>query len=236
MNQSSYLILLGKLEHSNSWGFGDTFWLISDYAKHLGQAFNHDQAQWDKTYGSICDIWTFVTNAIQEGSIGIKSGELKPFLAGPMNGIFPVEIKGKGENKKIVYKETNSLVINRKSFLAWYLGNKGKLTQYLSSANLEIEEEDFLDRLASVKQPSKGGRPEFPYKEEVKQAVENLLKNKPNITQGKIPFMPEIVNVLAPGKAYKADNEMSEKKYKELFGCSISTIKKIVREVYKSNS
>ena len=102
--------------------------------------------------------------------------------------------------------------------------------------NLEINKEDFLDRLASVKQPSKGGRPEFPYKEEVKQAVENLLKNKPNITQGKIPFMPEIVNVLAPGKAYKADNEMSEKKYKELFGCSISTIKKIVREVYKSNS
>ena len=52
--------------------------------------------------------------------------------------------------------------------------------------NLEINKEDFLDRLASVKQPSKGGRPEFPYKEEVKQAVENLLKNKPNITQGKL--------------------------------------------------
>ena len=49
MHESSYLTLLGKLEHSDSWGFGDAFWLISDYAKHLGQAFNHDQAQWNKT-------------------------------------------------------------------------------------------------------------------------------------------------------------------------------------------
>jgi hypothetical protein len=236
MNESSYLTLLGKLEHSDGWGFGDAFELISNYSKPLGSSHSSDQAQWDKIYNPISDIWTLFTNAIQEGSIGIKSGELTPFLAGPMNGIFPDITKGKGKNKITINKGTNSLVIDRKSFLDWYLKNKGKLIQYLSSANLEINKEDFLDRLASVKQPSKGGRPEFPYKEEVKQAVENLLKNKPNITQGKIPFMPEIVNVLAPGKAYKADNEMSEKKYKELFGCSISTIKKIVREAYKSNS
>jgi hypothetical protein len=32
--------------------------------KHLGQAFNQGQEQWDKTYAPIYDIWTFVTNAI----------------------------------------------------------------------------------------------------------------------------------------------------------------------------
>ena len=154
----------------------------------FGQAFNHDQAQWDKTYGSICDIWTFVTNAIREGSIGIKSGDLKSFEDRPMLGIFPETTKGKGENKKTINRETNSLVIDRKSFLAWYLGNKGKLTQYLSSANLEIEEEDFLDRLASMKHPSKGGRPKFPYKDNVIKAVERLFKRNPKITQGEIPL------------------------------------------------
>tara|TARA_B100000686_G_C16610993_1_gene873808 strand:+ start:131 stop:841 length:711 start_codon:yes stop_codon:yes gene_type:complete len=236
MNESSYLTLLGKLEHSDSWGFGDAFWLISDYAKHLGQAFNHDQAQWDKTYGSICDIWTFVTNAIREGSIGIKSGELKYFEAGPMLGIYPEVTIGKGKNKKTVNKETNSLVIDRKSFLKWYKQNKGKLIQYLSSAGLNINEEEFLDRLASIKQPSKGGRPEFPYKKQVKQAVEKLLKNKPSIKQGKIPFMPEVVNTFAPNKGENAYPDMSEEEYKKKFGYSISTIKKIVREVYKSDS
>ena len=236
MNESSYLTLLGKLEHSDSWGFGDAFELISNYPKHLGSALSSDQAQWDKIYDPISDIWTLFTDAIDEGSIGIKSGELKPFKAGLMLGFFPDEIKGKGKNKKIVNKETNSLVIDRKSFLDWYLKNKGKLTQYLSSADLEINEEDFLDRLASVKQPSKGGRPEFPYKEQVKQAVEKLLKNKPNIAQGKIPFMPEVVNTFAPNKGENAYPDMSEEEYKEKFGYSISTIKKIVRAVYKSDS
>ena len=87
-----------------------------------------------------------------------------------------------------------------------------------------------------MKQPSKGGRPEFPYKKQVKQAVEKLLKNKPSIKQGKIPFMPEVVNTFAPNKGNEAYPDMPAKEYKELFGCSISTIKKIVREVYKSDS
>jgi hypothetical protein len=34
MKESSYLTLLGKLEHSDSWRFGDAFGLISDYVKH----------------------------------------------------------------------------------------------------------------------------------------------------------------------------------------------------------
>jgi hypothetical protein len=158
MNESSYLTLLGKLEHSDSWGFGDAFELISNYPKHLGSALSSDQAQWDKIYDPISDIWTLFTDAIDEGSIGIKSGELKPFKAGLMLGFFPDEIKGKGKNKKIVNKETNSLVIDRKSFLDWYLKNKGKLIQYLSSANLEINQKEFLDRLAKS-EPPKHPRP-----------------------------------------------------------------------------
>ena len=236
MNESSYLTLLGKLEHSDSWGFGDAFWLISDYAKHLGQAFNHDQAQWDKTYSSICDIWTFVTNAIREGSIGIKSGELKYFEAGPMLGIYPEVTIGKGKNKKTVTKETNSLVIDRKSFLNWYKQNKGKLIQYLSSAGLNINEEEFLDRLASIKQPSKGGRPKFPYKDQVRQAVEKLLKRNPKIAQGKIPYMPEVVNSFAYGKGDKAIIKMSADEYQKQFGWALSTIKNIIAEVYRNRS
>jgi hypothetical protein len=153
-----------------------------------------------------------------------------------MLGIFPDVTKGKGKNKKIINKGTNSLVIDRKNFLDWYLKNKGKLTQYLSSADLEINEEDFLDRLASMKQPSKGGRPEFPYKEQVKQAVEKLLKNKPNITQGKIPFMSEIVNVFAPGKGHDAYIEMSADEYKKEFGWAVSTIESIIADIYKTRS
>ena len=236
MNESSYLTLLGKLEHSDSWGFGDAFSLIISCSKHLGPSYSSDQAQWDKIYDPISDIWTLFTDAIQEGSIGIKSGDLTPFLAGPMNGIFPVEIKGKGENKKIVYKETNSLVINRKSFLAWYLGNKGKLTQYLSSANLEIEEEDFLDRLASVKKSLKGGRPPFPHKENVKKTVEKLLKRNPKLTQGEIPYMLEVVNSFAYGKGDKASIEMSADEYKNQFGWAVSTIENIIADVYKNRS
>ena len=236
MNESSYLTLLGKLEHSDSWGFGDAFSLIISCSKHLGPSYSSDQAQWDKIYDPISDIWTLFTDAIQEGSIGIKSGDLTPFLAGPMNGIFPVEIKGKGENKKIVYKETNSLVINRKSFLAWYLGNKGKLTQYLSSANLEIEEEDFLDRLASVKKSLKGGRPPFPHKENVKKTVEKLLKRNPKLTQGEIPYMLEVVNSFALGKGHKAERKMSKEEYKKQFGWAVSTIENIIADVYKNRS
>lgn len=236
MNESNYLTLLGKLEHSDSWGFGDAFWLISDYAKHLGQAFNHDQAQWDKTYSSICDIWTFVTNAIREESIGIKSGELKYFEAGPMLGIYPEVTIGKGKNEKTVNKETNSLVIDRKSFLNWYKQNKGKLIEYLSSAGLNINEEEFLDRLASIKQPSKGGRPKFPHKDQVRQAVEKLLKRNPKIAQGKIPYMPEVVNTFAPNKGENAYQDMPAKEYKELFGWAVSTIENIVAEVYRTRS
>jgi hypothetical protein len=234
MNESSYLTLLGKLEHSDSWGFGDAFWLISDYAKHLGPDFSSDQAQWDKTYDPISDIWTFFTNAIQEGSIGIKSGELKPFKKGLMLGIFPDAMKGKGKNKIILNKGTNSLVIDRKSFLAWYLKNKGKLIQYLSSANLEINKEDFLDRLASMKQPSKGGRTPFPYKDNVRKAVERLLKRNPKITQGKIPYVPEVVNSFAYGKGDKASIEMSTDEYKKQFGWAVSTIENIIADVYKT--
>ena len=92
MNESSYITLLGKLEHSDSWGFGDAFWLISDYAKHLGQAFNHDQAQWNKTYGSICDIWTTrapgVTLSKGKTATHLNDYLLSEFQSVPENNVF----------------------------------------------------------------------------------------------------------------------------------------------------
>ena len=60
----------------------------------------------------------------------------------------------------------------------------------------------------------KGGRPPFPYKENVKQAVEKILKRNPNITKGKIPFMPEVVNTFSPKKGESAYPNMPAKEYK----------------------
>jgi hypothetical protein len=64
MAESNYLTLLGKLEGSDEWGFGDAFQLIIDYAKHLGQAYSSDKAQWKKVYSPISDVWVAVTDAM----------------------------------------------------------------------------------------------------------------------------------------------------------------------------
>ena len=40
MNESSYLTLLGKLEHSDSWGFGDAFELLCFHTRVFANAFD----------------------------------------------------------------------------------------------------------------------------------------------------------------------------------------------------
>ena len=219
MAESNYLTLLGKLEGSDEWGFGDAFQLIIDYAKHSGQAYSSDKAQWEKVYSPISDVWLAVTDAMCSEDIIIKSGKLEEVEAGP----------GLTNN-------SNKVVIDKISFLSWYSKNKNRISQYLSCANLKIEQEVFLDRLASIKQPSRGGRPKFPYTQQVEQVVKKLLERKPNIQQGKIPYMPEVVNSFAPGKGEEAHPNMPLKKYQEEFGWAVSTIAKIIAGVYKIRS
>ena len=216
---SNFETLIGKLEHSNEWGFGDAFGLIVDYTKHLGQAHSSDKAKWDKVYKPVSDVWTSLTDGMRNGKVRIKGGKIHDIHNGPL-----------------LAENPNTVVIDKISFLVWYRANKEKIIQYLSRGGLKINEEGFLDRLASAKQPSKGGRPPFPYKEQVKQAVEKLLERKPNIAQGTIPYMPEVINVFAPNKGGEVYPDMPAKEYKEQCGHSISTIKKIVREIYKSRS
>ena len=40
MKESSYLTLLGKFEHSDSWGFGDAFELLCFHTRILANAFD----------------------------------------------------------------------------------------------------------------------------------------------------------------------------------------------------
>ena len=219
MKESSYLTLLGKFEHSDRRGFGDAFELLCDHTNVLANAFDSGRDGFEKIDTALRDVWTTIEDSISDGKIRIKSGKLSDLSAGP-----------------IFTENANVVVIDKRGFLSWYRRDKQKIVQYLSYAGLEIHQEEFLDRLASVKQPSKGGRPLFPYKENVKRVVEKILERRPNITQGKVPFMPEVVNVFAPNKGEEVYPDMPAKEYKELFGCSISTIKKIVRDVYKSRS
>ena len=219
MKKSSYLTLLGKFEHSDSWGFGDAFELLCDHTNVLANAFDSGRDGFEKIDTALRDVWTTIEDSISDGKIRVKGGKLIDLSEGLM-----------------LTKNPNKVVVDKKSFLSWYRRDKQKIVQYLSYAGLEIHQEEFLDRLASVKQPSKGGRPLFPYKENVKRVVEKILERRPNITQGKVPFMPEVVNVFAPNKGEEMYPDMPAKEYKEQCGCSISTIRKIVREVYKSRS
>jgi hypothetical protein len=207
-----------ELERSSKWGFGDAFEILCNDAIVLAKSFDEGTTEFNDAFKSLMDVWAAIEDSIRRGKIRIESGDLMDLSEGLMQVSNP-----------------NVVVINKNDFLSFYRKNKNKLAQYLSYADLKIYQEEFLDRLASVRETSKGGRPPFSHKENVKQAVEKLVKRKPNITQKKIPYMPEVINAFAPNKGDEADFDMSAKEYKELFGCSISTVKKIVREVYKSN-
>jgi hypothetical protein len=218
MSEFHKLPSFGELEHSNVWGFGDAFEILCNDATILAKSFDEGTTEFNDVFKSLMDVWAAIEDSIRRGKIRIESGKLIDLSEGLMQVSNP-----------------NVVVINKNDFLSFYRKNKNKLAQYLSYADLKIYQEEFLDRLASVRETSKGGRPPFSHKANVKLAVEKLVKRKPNITQKKIPYMPEVINAFAPNKGDEADFDMSAKEYKELFGCSISTVKKIVREVYKSN-
>ena len=183
MKESDYLTPLGKLERSESWGFGDAFWLIIDYAKPLGQAHSPDKKQWDKTYDPIADVWTALEDAIRDGLISIKSGDLKYIGEGPMLAYIPDDSE-KDQNES--EKGANTLVIDKKSFLSWYRRDKEKIMQYLSCADLKIHQEEFLDRLAKT-EPRKTPHPKTNkakkdrLREDYIASVAKKFKDKPDL-------------------------------------------------------
>jgi len=118
--------------------------------------------------------------------------------------------------------------LDKQSFVDWVHSKKKDLSP------LRHFPSDVDDIFLKIKKGPKGGKQPFPYKEQVKKAVEKLLKDNPKIIKGEIPYKPKVVNAFAPGKGYEASKEMSEEEYKKQFGWAVSTIEKIVREVYKS--
>jgi hypothetical protein len=118
--------------------------------------------------------------------------------------------------------------LDKQSFVDWVHSKKKDLS------SLRHFPGDVDDILLKIKKGPKGGKQPFPHREQVKKAVEKLLKKNPKIVQGEIPYKPQVVNAFAPGKGDEASKEMSEEEYKKQFGWAVSTIKKIVREVYKS--
>jgi|LWDU01.1.fsa_nt_gi hypothetical protein len=120
--------------------------------------------------------------------------------------------------------------LDKQSFVDWVHSKKKDLSPLRHFPN---KAEDIFFK---IKKGPKGGRPPFPFKDNVKKAVEKLLKRNPKIAQSKIPYMPEVVNSFALGKGYEASKEMSAEKYKKQFGWKVSTIKSIIADVYKTRS
>jgi len=136
MNESSYLTLLGKLEHSDSWGFGDAFELLCFHTRVFENAFDSGREQFIKIDMALRDVWTTMEDAISEGKIRVTSGELNKISKGPL-----------------FTENSNIVAIDKKSFLSWYRRDKEKIVQYLSCVDLKIYQEEFLDRLAKAESP-----------------------------------------------------------------------------------
>ena len=132
MKESDYLTLLCKLEQSDAWGFGDAFELLCFPTHVLVNAFKSGRAGFEKIDTALRDVWTTIEDSISDGEIKIKSGKLIDLSAGP-----------------IQTENSNTLVVEKKSFLAWYRRNKERIAQYLSCADLKFHGEKFLDRLAN---------------------------------------------------------------------------------------
>ena len=136
MNESSYLTLLGKLEHSDSWGFGDAFELLCFHTRVFANAFDSGREQFIKIDMALRDVWTTMEDAISEGKIRVTSGELNKISKGPL-----------------FTENSNIVAIDKKSFLSWYRRDKEKIVQYLACVDLKIYQEEFLDRLAKAEPP-----------------------------------------------------------------------------------
>ena len=136
MNESSYLTLLGKLEHSDSWGFGDAFELLCFHTRVFANAFNSGREQFIKIDVALRDVWTTMEDAISDGKIRVKSGKLRDLSDGPL-----------------FTDNSNIVAIDKESFLSWYRRDKEKIAQYLACVDLKIYQEEFLDRLSKAKHP-----------------------------------------------------------------------------------
>ena len=136
MNESSYLTLLGKLEHSDSWGFGDAFELLCFHTRVFANAFDSGREHFIKIDMALRDVWTTMEDAISDGKIRVKSGKLSDLSDGPL-----------------LTENSNIVAIDKKSFLSWYRRDKEKIVQYLSCVDLKIYQEEFLDRLAKAESP-----------------------------------------------------------------------------------
>ena len=169
MNQSSYLILLGKLEHSNSWGFGDAFELLCFYTSVLANGFDSGREQFLKIDMALRDVWTTMEDAISEGKIRVTNGKLSDLSKGPL-----------------FTDNSNVVAIDKKSFLSWYRRDKEKIVQYLSCVDLKIYQEEFLDRLAKA-EPTKSPHPKTKkakmdqLREDYISVVTKKLKDNPNL-------------------------------------------------------
>jgi len=169
VNESSYMILLGKLEHSDSWGFGDAFELICDHTNILARAFDAGRTGFDNTFKALMDVWTTMEDSISLGEIRVKSGQLID-LAGGL----------------LMTENPNVLVLDKESFLAWYRRDKKKIAHYLSCVDLKIYQEEFLNRLAKA-EPSKSPHPITDrakmdhLREDYCSSVIKKLKDNPNL-------------------------------------------------------
>jgi len=133
MNESSYLTLLGKLEHSDNWGFGDAFELLCFHTRVFANAFDSGREQFIKIDVALRDVWTTMEDAISDGKIRVKSGKLRDLSDGPL-----------------FTDNSNIVTIDKESFLSWYRRDKEKIAQYLACVDLKIYQEEFLDRLAKM--------------------------------------------------------------------------------------
>jgi len=169
MNESSYLTLLGKFEHSDSWGFGDAFELLCFHTRVLANGFDSGREQFLKIDMALRDVWTTIEDAISEGKIRVTNGKLSDLSKGPL-----------------FTDNSNVVAIDKKSFLSWYRRDKEKIVQYLSCADLKIYQEEFLNRLAKA-EPSKSPHPITDrakmdhLREDYCSSVIKKLKDNPNL-------------------------------------------------------
>jgi len=136
VKESSYLTLLGKLEHSDSWGFGDAFELLCFHTRVFENAFDSGREQFIKIDMALRDVWTTMEDAISDGKIRVKTGQLSDLSKGPL-----------------FTDNSNIVAIDKESFLSWYRRDKEKIVQYLACVDLKIYQEEFLDRLSKAKPP-----------------------------------------------------------------------------------
>ena len=169
MNESSYLTLLGKLEHSDSWGFGDAFELLCFHTRVLANRFDSGREQFLKIDMALTDVWTTIEDAISEGKIRVTNGKLSDLSKGPL-----------------FTDNSNVVAIDKKGFLSWYCRDKEKIVQHLFCANLKIHQEEFLDRLAKTELPKKprpitNGAKRDRLRKDYISSVAEKLKGNPNL-------------------------------------------------------